>query len=187
MLFRSRRCASCRASVGRSWPGWQERGLASSGSRRPHAERYRRPRVRTASEGQGPSPAVQALGPGAPPRAERACALRAWSRHGLCPRGGRGSPPWCHGCQALLSTLRNAVEACWQSRGSSWPLWGDGRPSGPGRAPGQGGEVGPARGCPGAGQTGRACSTGRVLGSVPCVPLHTPLGPACAWDVCGYA
>lgn len=31
-------------------------------------------------------PAVQALGPGAPPRAERACALRAWSRPRLCPQ-----------------------------------------------------------------------------------------------------
>ncbi|XP_010831218.1 PREDICTED: uncharacterized protein C14orf80 homolog [Bison bison bison] len=53
---------------------------------RPHAERCRRPRVRTALDGQGPSPAVQALGPGAPPRAERACALRAWSRPRLCPQ-----------------------------------------------------------------------------------------------------
>lgn len=30
-----------------------------------------------------------------------------------------------HGPQALLSTRRNAVEACWHSRGSSWPLSGE--------------------------------------------------------------
>lgn len=63
-------------------------------------------------------------------------------------------------------------------------VWGKGHPSGPGSAPGQAGEAGLARGCPGAGQMGRACSAGWVSGSAPWAPLHTPPGPACARDVC---
>lgn len=83
-----------------------------------------------------------------------------------------------------MRTQRNAVEACWQSRGSSWPLSGKGAPLRPGECPWAGWRGGAGLGLPRCWTDGEACSVGWVSGSAHWAPLHTPLGPACAWDVC---